>query len=116
MPIAALAFALGSSLRAAEPIVKVHDFLELADGIYSTLWQFTVEPREKQLVIATFWIDVDQDLDLDDAQAKATKAGIKLPEFNEESWSVTLPNNSEPAKQEAGGQAGTLPQIGRAHV
>ena len=58
-----LAIALASPLSANEPCIKVHEDLEQADGSYSDLWRLTVEPQEGQLVLATFWIDVDEDLD-----------------------------------------------------
>ncbi len=37
--------------------------LEQADGSFSDLWRLTVEPQDGQLVLATFWIDVDEQLD-----------------------------------------------------
>jgi len=58
-----LTIALASMLSANELCTKIHGGLEQADGSYSDLWRLTVEPQEGQLVLATFWIDVDEELD-----------------------------------------------------
>ncbi len=216
--ILTLALALVTSIDANELSTKVHTDKEEADGVFSDLWRFSMKPLDEQLVLATFWIEVDEALDttglpdsqkiemfhyisggllskdvgytkvfnterevgderfykewtisgfgqelklgpmildgsgggsanvkvstqqqsvrrrfrfvdqpenpsnslvvgfelktlnIEDAEARATKAGIKLPERKEKSWSITLPREKQEVEQDGADQPATAPE------
>ena len=218
--ILTLALALIASIDANELFTKVHTDKEEADGVFSDLWRLTIAPTDGQLVLATYWIDVDETLDttglpnskkietfyyvpgklfskdvgyakvfnserkigdeqfykkwtvsgfgqqvklgpmvlegsgggsgktkisaikyhqsvrrrfrfvdqeeattqklvigfqletveIDGARAKATKAGIKLPERQQKSWSITLPQETRRVEQDGADQPSTAPE------